>query len=118
MHELSIATALVEQAEAVSRRHGDAAVATVRVRVGELAGVVADALRFSFDVARAGTAAATALLVVEDVPALARCAPCGVTFSVGSPPLLWCPHCDAATSGVVSGRELEITAVELHEGTG
>jgi hydrogenase nickel incorporation protein HypA/HybF len=117
MHELSIAAALVQQALQVSRRHDDAAVSAVRVRVGELAGVVPDALRFSFDLARAGTAADAALLLVEDVPARARCAPCDTTFAVGSPPALWCPRCETPTSGVVSGRELEITAVELQEGT-
>ena len=116
MHELSIATALVEQAEQVARRHGDARVAAVRVRVGELAGVVPDALRFSFQLARQGTAVGAALLLVEDVPGVARCAPCDTTFAVGTPPFLWCPQCDTPTSAVVSGRELEITAVELDEG--
>jgi hydrogenase nickel incorporation protein HypA/HybF len=116
MHELSIAITLVEQAQQVARRHGDVTVSVVRVRVGELAGVVPDALRFSFGLARAGTAADAALLVVEDVPALARCEPCERTFPVGTPPFFWCPRCDTPTSGVVSGRELELTAVELSEG--
>jgi hydrogenase nickel incorporation protein HypA/HybF len=113
VHELSIATALVDQAQEVSREYGGAAVTAVRVRVGELSGVVADALRFSFDVARAGTAADRALLVVQDVPARARCEPCDDVFAVGTPPFLWCPRCDTAARGLVSGRELEITAVEL-----
>ncbi|GHH86796.1 putative hydrogenase nickel incorporation protein HypA [Streptomyces sulfonofaciens] len=116
MHELSIATALVERVQEVARRHGDAPVRTVRIRVGELAGVVPDALRFSFGLARAGTAADAALLLVEEVPARARCEPCGTAFAVGTPPFLWCPGCDTPASGVVSGRELEITAVELDEG--
>lgn len=113
MHELSIATALVEQAERTSRAYGGAAVTAVRVRVGELSGVVPDALRFSFDVARAGTAAERAPLVVEEVPARARCEPCGDVFAVGTPPMLWCPRCDTPAAELVGGRELEITAVEL-----
>lgn len=113
MHELSIATAVVEQAEETAREYGGAAVSAVRIRVGELSGVVADALRFSFDVARRGTAAEDALLVVEEVPARAACEPCGDVFAVGTPPLLWCPRCDTPAAGLVSGRELEVTAVEL-----
>ncbi|GHJ42550.1 hydrogenase maturation nickel metallochaperone HypA [Streptomyces sp. TS71-3] len=116
MHELSIATALVDRAEEVARRHGDRAVTAVRIRVGELAGVVPDALRFSFGLAAAGTAAAAAVLHVEDVRARARCEPCDTTFAVGTPPFLWCPRCELPASGVVSGRELEITAVELEQG--
>ncbi len=113
MHELSIATAVVEQAERTSRAYGGAAVTAVRVRVGELSGVVPDALRFSFDVARADTAAAGALLVVDEVPARARCEPCGDVFAVGTPPMLWCPRCDTPAAELAGGRELEITAVEL-----
>lgn len=113
MHELSIATAIVERAQETARGYGGAAVTAVRVRVGELSGVVADALRFAFEVARAGTAAEGALLVVDEVPARARCEPCGDVFAVGTPPLLWCPRCDTPAAELVSGRELEITAVEL-----
>ncbi|MDT0448491.1 hydrogenase maturation nickel metallochaperone HypA [Streptomyces hesseae] len=118
MHELSIATAIVERAEETARLHGGGRVTAVRVRVGELAGVVPDALRFSFDVARAGTALETARLVVQDVPARARCAPCGTDFAVGTPPLMWCPRCDELSRELLGGRELEVTAIELEEASG
>src|SRR5437879_401468 len=112
MHELSIATAIVERAEDLARQHGAAAVEAVWLRVGEMAGVVPDALRFSFDVAREGTALGSARLVVEDVPARAHCAPCDAEFAVGTPPYLWCPRCERPVTRLLSGRELEITAVE------
>jgi Hydrogenase/urease nickel incorporation, metallochaperone, hypA len=40
----------------------------MHVRIGRLAGVASDALRFSFDVAAAGTPIANARLDIEDVP--------------------------------------------------
>ncbi len=115
MHELSIATAVLERAAEEARRHAPARVTAVRVRVGELAGVVPDALRFSFDVARRGTALAAARLLVEEITATARCAPCGDDFAVGTPPFLWCPRCDRPTTRLLTGRELEITGIELEE---
>ncbi|GAA2722276.1 MULTISPECIES: hydrogenase maturation nickel metallochaperone HypA [Streptomyces] len=115
MHELSIATAIVERAAALARPHGPAAVAAVRVRVGELAGVVPDALRFSFAVARQDTELAAARLDVEEIPARARCAACAHDFAVGTPPFLWCPRCEGSTTHLLSGRELEITGIELQE---
>ncbi|MGK5545872.1 hydrogenase maturation nickel metallochaperone HypA [Streptomyces sp. URMC 127] len=118
MHELSIATAIVERAEETARLHGGGRVAVVRVTVGELAGVVPDALRFSFEVAREGTLLEAARLVVEEVAARARCAPCGADFAPGTPPLLWCPRCDALSRELLAGRELEVTAVELEEASG
>ncbi|MCC2274477.1 hydrogenase maturation nickel metallochaperone HypA [Streptomyces sp. ET3-23] len=114
MHELSIATAIVERAEETARFHGGR-VTAVRVRVGEMAGVVPDALRFSFEVAVEGTALESVRLLVEEVPARARCAPCGTGFAVGMPPLLWCPRCDRPAQELVEGRELEVTAIELEE---
>ncbi|WP_165984776.1 hydrogenase maturation nickel metallochaperone HypA [Streptomyces sp. YIM 98790] len=113
MHELSIAAAVAERAGEVARAHGAARVEAVRLRVGELSGVVPDALRFSFGLVTEDTAAAGAELIVEEVPALARCGGCGERFAVGCPPRLACPHCGRGAADVLSGRELELTEVRL-----
>ncbi|GKQ41476.1 hydrogenase maturation nickel metallochaperone HypA [Streptomyces sp. A012304] len=112
MHELSIATAIIERADELARSDGTDAVSAVTVRVGELAGVVPDALTFAFEVARDGTALASARLVVEQVTARAYCGPCAEEFPVGMPPFFWCPRCDRPSTELRSGRELEITAIE------
>lgn len=115
MHELSIAVSLLDRIEELARTHGTGPVERVRLRVGALAGVVPEALRFSFEVAREGTVAAGADLVVEEVPARARCVPCGADYPLGSPPSLLCPRCDGADVELLAGRELEIVAVEFAE---
>ncbi|WP_129311422.1 hydrogenase maturation nickel metallochaperone HypA [Streptomyces sp. L2] len=112
MHEVSIASAIVEQAGEMARADGTGDVSSVTVRVGELSGVVPDALRFAFEVVRDGTALAAACLVVEQVPALAWCDRCAEEFAVGMPPFFWCPACDRPSRDLRSGRELEITGVE------
>jgi hydrogenase nickel incorporation protein HypA/HybF len=116
MHELSIATAIVDHAAEVARDRGATGVSAVTVRIGELAGVVPDALAFSFDVAREGTPVAGARLVVEEVTARAYCEPCGDSFAVGMPPFLWCPTCDRPSAGLSTGREMQIVRVELAGG--
>ncbi|GAA1014889.1 hydrogenase maturation nickel metallochaperone HypA [Streptomyces thermogriseus] len=112
MHELSIATAIVERVDEIARAEGTESVSAVTVRVGELSGVVPDALSFAFEVAREGTALAGARLVVEQVTAYAYCVPCDQEFPVGMPPFFWCPHCDRPSQDLRSGRELEITRIE------
>ncbi|MFE7775047.1 hydrogenase maturation nickel metallochaperone HypA [Streptomyces sp. NPDC057445] len=112
MHEMSIALAVVDQVAQAARPAGATAVRSVRLQVGELAGVVADALTFSFELACAGTVLEGAELIAESVPGRARCAPCAGDWAVGMPPQLCCPVCGAATAELVSGRELRITAVE------
>ena len=112
MHELSIATAIIERADELARADGTHTVSAVTVRVGELAGVVPDALDFAFEVARDGTSLAAARLVVEQVPAQAYCGPCAEEFAVGMPPFFWCPRCDEPSTELRSGRELEIVGVD------
>ncbi|WP_369174100.1 hydrogenase maturation nickel metallochaperone HypA [Streptomyces sp. R28] len=112
MHELSIATAIIERADELARAEGTDTVSAVTVRVGELAGVVPDALDFAFEVARDGTPLAAARLVVEEVPAQAYCGPCAKEFPVGMPPFFWCPRCDQPSTELRSGRELEIIGID------
>lgn len=64
MHELAIAESLVDRV--VERTVGRQVVA-VTVRIGDAAGVVAEALTFSFDVVTVDTPIAGARLVVERV---------------------------------------------------
>jgi hydrogenase nickel incorporation protein HypA/HybF len=61
MHELAIASAIVEMVVEVA---GGKRVSRVVVEIGKLAAVLPDALRFSFDVASEGTSAAGAALEV------------------------------------------------------
>ncbi|MGP3998968.1 hydrogenase maturation nickel metallochaperone HypA [Streptomyces sp. 8N706] len=115
MHELSIALAIVAQVEEAARAHGARRVASLRVRIGELSGVVPDALAFSFGLATEGTVLAGAQLITELVPARARCAECGRETALGVPPALWCPDCGEPFTEVLSGRELDIGDVVLHD---
>jgi hydrogenase nickel incorporation protein HypA/HybF len=115
VHELSIAMSLVELASERAAEIGEARVAAVHVRIGPLAGVVEEALRFSFDAAAGGTPVEGARLVVERMPAEVFCAPCGVERVLDEPLRFRCPVCGAPTVDVVRGREIELTALEVEE---
>ncbi|MFJ4963876.1 hydrogenase nickel incorporation protein [Streptomyces sp. ADI96-02] len=118
MHELSIATAVVDQVEsAVRDRAEHATVRSLTLRVGELSGVVPEALDFSFGVAAEGTVLADARLLIETVEGRARCEGCGRDTATGMPPDLWCGTCERAMT-LTGGRELEIARVVLDDGTG
>ncbi|MGW0749693.1 hydrogenase maturation nickel metallochaperone HypA/HybF [Streptomyces sp. NPDC002587] len=117
MHEMSIATAVVGQVEEAARAGGASAVTTVRLQVGELAGVVPDALAFCFELACAGTVLEGAGLVTETVGARARCGACAREWPTGMPPDLCCPGCArAADVELLSGRELQIVSVDWEDG--
>lgn len=111
MHEMSIALEVVEQVEEAVRPEGFEVVESVRLQIGELAGVVPDALRFCFSLACEGTVLDGAELLTDVVPGRARCVPCDAAWPTGMPPQLCCPRCDGATSELLSGRELRIVSV-------
>jgi hydrogenase nickel incorporation protein HypA/HybF len=115
MHELSIAMSLVDLACEEAARLGGPRVEALHVRIGPLAGVVCDALAFSFALAAADTAVAAARLVIEPVDVAVTCDACGVERVIASPHRLRCPVCDAPTPNVVRGRELQLVALEIDD---
>ena len=86
----------------------------IRVRVGEMAGVVADSLDFCFSAIRDGTPCAGAYLAIERVPARARCRGCDTEFPLERP-VFQCPSCRGTSVALVSGSELQVVDVELEE---
>jgi hydrogenase nickel incorporation protein HypA/HybF len=112
MHELSIALSIVEVAEEAGRNRGGR-IAAVHMKLGRLSGVVKEALHSAFELAREGTELAQAELVIEDVPLVIHCSACGVDQAPESAFELRCPACGALTSDIVSGRELEVHALEI-----
>ncbi|GAB2691259.1 hydrogenase maturation nickel metallochaperone HypA [Kitasatospora kifunensis] len=111
MHEMSIALAVIEQVERAAVEHGARGVESVRLLVGELAGVVPQALDFCYELACADTVLAGSTLTVESVEGRARCADCGHEWAVGMPPDLGCPGCSGARVELLGGRELQILQV-------
>ncbi|WP_217242556.1 hydrogenase maturation nickel metallochaperone HypA [Streptomyces sp. AC555_RSS877] len=117
MHEMSVALAVIDQVEKAAAQAGDVtAVLSVRLQVGELAGVVPDSLSFCFELACAGTVLEGAELVTEAVPGRARCASCAHEWAVGMPPRLTCPECGGVDTDLLSGRELQIAGVHWEDG--
>lgn len=113
MHELSIAHSLVEVAQEAARTANAARVTVVHLRLGQLAGIVEDSLRFGWEIATDETLLAGASLVIEDVPILAHCPQCAIDVPIASPQRFCCPYCDGPTPTVVQGREVELMSMEI-----
>ncbi len=112
MHELSIAQSLVELVSDHAAREGADRVRAVHVRLGELSGF-RRALYFCFDRVARGTACEGAGLVIEDVPLTVRCDHCDDVKRPGARYNFRCPTCGMPTPEVVTGREMQIAAIEL-----
>jgi hydrogenase nickel incorporation protein HypA/HybF len=112
MHELSIAQAIVEQAEAAAARQQARRIRRIEIEVGSLSGVEPYALETAFPVAAEDGVADGAELKIHPVPAEAHCRACGTTFRPEDI-FFVCPECASPEVDIVKGRELNIRSIEI-----
>jgi hydrogenase nickel incorporation protein HypA/HybF len=112
VHELSICQALIEQVEAVAREQDAVQVVQVRIGIGPLSGVEPQLLEQAFQLARAGTIAATASLLIDLLPLRVSCRQCGQETEAEASNLA-CGNCGDWHTQLVSGDEMLLSQVEL-----
>ena len=113
MHEIGIMESAVATVLDQARLRDAQQVHRIVLRIGRLAGVEPDALRFAFEVVAAGTLVAGAELEIETVPARARCASCDLEFTAESGFVFICPLCLGICGALAQGREIELARIEL-----
>jgi hydrogenase nickel incorporation protein HypA/HybF len=114
VHEIGIASSILECVAAEAQRRPDTQVLVVGVRIGELSCVDKDALEFAFEVLTRETPLAHLKLEVEWCPRRQKCLTCAEEFSVHDLGLA-CPKCGANRSTCIGGTELDIAYLELEE---
>ena len=112
MHEMAVCQALIDQLEALAADHAAQGVTRVVLRIGPLSGVEPALLSHAFELARAGTVAASAALEIEHLPVEVRCRCCQRTSQV-APNRLLCAYCGDYRTQLVSGDEMQLARAEL-----
>ena len=111
MHELSLATGIVETVI----RHADGRrVTSVEMRIGTLRQVVPESLDFYFGICSRDTLCEGAALEHEIIPARIRCRACGEERELTEPDFR-CAACSATQVEVVAGTEFEVDSIEVTE---
>lgn len=113
MHEASIALSIISIAGEHCKRAGAGRIQSITVKVGGASGVLPYALLSAFDIVKAGTIAGEASLIIEEIPLGGVCKSCGNNFSTSKPFILECPNCGSADFLMNSGRELDVTEIEV-----
>lgn len=114
MHELGIAQSVLEEVSVEAARHPGARPVKVSMRIGELAAVDPEALRFAFEALTMDTELAGLQLEIETCPRRHRCLDCSTEFLVKDFDFR-CPHCGSTRNQCVSGEQLELAFLELEE---
>ena len=110
MHALGLIEEVRRLALAEIARQGGGRLRQLTLRVGTLAGVDPEALRFAWEVVRQEEPTEGADLLIEAVPATALCGPCGRAFPCPDG-LAPCPLCGAYSADLRGGRELELASL-------
>ena len=111
MHELSIATAVLNTA---LRHAGGRRVVTVSVRTGAMRQVVPRSLEFYFQIVARDTPCEGAALLVTEVATELGCRECEALWSPVIPAFR-CPHCGGADVAIMGGEELGVDYIEVEQ---
>ena len=113
MHELAIAQSIAGAVEAKAVECDAARVKSVRLKIGEASGIVADSRTFSVEkLVAENPALSGAHLLIERVPHRAHCRHCDSEFDVVNY-VAQCPTCQEWSAEIISGTELQIVEMEI-----
>ena len=112
MHEMALASSVVDAIEAQAKRNAFQAVKRIVLEVGALSCVDAHALEFGFEAVARGTCAEGAALDFLTPPGLAQCFGCGAEVAIARKGD-GCPECGSHQLVVIGGEELKIKSLEV-----
>ncbi len=112
MHEMALATSVLQIVESTARLHGALRVSAVRLEIGRLSHVEPEALRFSFDVMTRDSLADGARLEILATDGTAWCMRCSDSVALerlGDA----CPRCGSYQLQVTGGDEMRVKDIEI-----
>jgi len=114
MHEMSVAQNIIEIVKEHIPKEAGEKVKRIRLKIGELSGVVPDSLTFCFDILKNGSTLQNAVIEIEYIPITAQCRSCGETSKLEYGIFL-CPKCYSSDNLLLTGNELNIVEIELED---
>ena len=112
MHEMSIVQSLVAIVEEEMINNNARVLRSVRVKIGEMSGIVPEALSTCFEILTSKSDMKGAVLKMDIAPLVGYCQKCRKEFKVVQYKFL-CPECNNSDIDIISGREMEIVELEV-----
>ena len=113
MHEASLAGGVLKVVEDAARREGFRRVLSLRLEVGQLAGVEVRALRFALEAIAPGSCLQDAVFEIDE----AWCLPCGETITLAQRGQA-CPRCGGHQMQPTGGTELRVVEMRVSDSEG
>jgi hydrogenase nickel incorporation protein HypA/HybF len=108
MHELGITQNIIE----IATTHAEGAkVCRITLEIGQLTAIMADSIRFCFDICAQGTPLEGAMLDIIETPGLGQCHDCGQRLTLDQP--FGICDCGSPHLEIIQGQELTIKELEI-----
>jgi hydrogenase nickel incorporation protein HypA/HybF len=115
MHEAPYAQGIMDILRKEAEANNLTRIERVKLRIGEMTGVVHDVLLFYLESMVKGTIAEGAVFEIESIPTMVRCSGCKKEYhSEDIAPI--CPHCSSLGGEILSGKECEVVSIEARRG--
>ena len=112
MHELAITEGILEAAVPAAKEAGASRILEIRLKIGELSGVIPACIEEYLHIAAKGTIAENARLKVERIPVEILCRSCGKE-SRPEKRKGFCPLCGSSDIRITRGREYFVDSLEV-----
>ena len=112
MHELAITEGIMEAALPEAVKHGAKRILEIRLRIGELSGVIPDCIEEYFNIISKGTIAEGAKIVTTRIPVAITCPDCGFEGDIDRRKIR-CPQCGGIDFRIIRGREYYVDSLEV-----
>lgn len=112
MHEYTITRSIINISIEEAKKNNAKSITEIRLEVGELTGLVPDALQIYFDMISQGTLAQGAKLIIKKIPIKFKCRKCLIENEVKGG-IYRCPICDSRDIFITAGNEYMIDSLEV-----
>lgn len=112
MHELSVTQNIIKISCEEAEKHNVSKVKEIRIKVGELTGLVPQAIQYYFEIASKGTKVENAIIKIEKSPIKIKCSLCNGESEVNFNTLT-CSHCGSKDYKIIGGNEFYIESLEV-----
>lgn len=112
MHELSIAQSILKIVEEEAKRNHACRISSIKIKAGELRGIMPESLSLCFDFVSRGTLAQGARIDIEKLPIQGRCNCCQAAFPIENYRFS-CPQCQNKEVTLTQGMELSVHEIEV-----
>jgi len=110
MHELSLAMDVIDLAAREAKKNRISIIQEIRIEVGDLSGVEADAFEMALKLSVKGSVLENAIIHIIRTPGKGKCTFCDLEFEMKHM-FSTCPQCHSYASEINGGREFRVLSI-------